>query len=62
MRQDELSDSAIDYILSHLDDDNSHLSKWEESFVSSVTDQWERKRFLTERQKEVLGNIWDKQP
>lgn len=59
MKQEELTDSAIDYILEHIDD--SRLTKWEQSFVESVSDQWRRSRHLSDRQKEVLGNIWDKQ-
>ena len=60
MKQEELTDQAIDYILSGLELDR--LSAWEQSFVESISDQWTRNRRLSERQKEVLGNIWDKQP
>lgn len=59
MRQEELTDQAINYILDGLDDAN--LSAWERSFVDSVSDQWTRSRRLSERQKEILGQIWDKQ-
>lgn len=60
MKPEELTDQAIDYILSGIDTDR--LSSWERSFVESVSDQWTRNRRLSDRQKEVLGNIWDKQP
>lgn len=65
MKIEELTDSAIDYILKELADrieGEAKLTKWEESFVQSVIDQWERVRRLSERQKEILGGIWDKQP
>ena len=60
MRQEELIDKAIDYMLGAIELDR--LSVWEQSFVESISDQWTRDRRLSERQKEVLGNIWDKQP
>jgi hypothetical protein len=60
MKQEELTDQAIDYIVSGINVD--HLSAWELSFYESVSDQWHRNRRLSDRQKEVLGNIWDKQP
>lgn len=60
MTADEMTDEAISYILNNIDD--SRLTKWEEDFVSSVSDQWDRRRALSERQKEVLGRIWEKQP
>ena len=37
------------------------LSKWEEAFIESVNSQWTHCRRLSERQKEILGIIWDKQ-
>src|SRR5690348_17238782 len=60
VKQEELTDQAIDYILEGINIDR--LSDWEQSFVESISDQWTRNRRLTDRQKEVLGNIWDKQP
>ena len=59
MKQEELTDKAIDYILEGIDTDR--LTDWEQSFVESVSDQWQRNRHLSDRQKEILGNIWDKQ-
>jgi hypothetical protein len=59
MKPEELTNDAIDYILDNLIDER-RLTAWEKSFVESVNDQWERNRRLSERQKEILGNIWDK--
>lgn len=59
MELSELTDKAIDYILDGID--TGRLSSWEQSFVESVSDQWARNRKLSDRQKEILGNIWDKQ-
>ena len=60
MKLEELTDKAIDYILGAIDTDR--LSQWENSFIESISDQWTRNRRLSDRQKEVLGNIWDRQP
>jgi hypothetical protein len=62
MELSELTDKAIEYILDELKDSNSpKLTDWERNqFIPSVTDQWERKRWLSDRQKETLGRIWDK--
>jgi len=64
MDLNELSDKAIDCILDELKDQlfgEAKLTTWEKSFVESVTDQWARKRWLSDKQKETLGKIWDKQ-
>ena len=60
MKPDELTEDAIDYIYSHVD--HSLLTAWEYEFVESTQDQWVRNRSLSDRQKEILGKIWDKQP
>jgi hypothetical protein len=55
----EMTEKAIDYIFEHIEHDP--LSKWEAGFVMSVADQWHRSRRLSDKQKEILGQIWDKQ-
>lgn len=60
MRLEELTDKAIDYIMDGMLTD--HLSDWEKNFFESVSEQWTRNRKLSDKQKEILGNIWDKQP
>jgi hypothetical protein len=59
MKLQELTDQAIDYIINGIDTDQ--LTDWEQSFIESVSDQWLRNRRLSDKQKEVLGKIWDKQ-
>lgn len=65
MEQSELTDKAIDYIVEELCDemakDRPNLNKWERDFVISIEEQWRRNRSLSEKQKETLGKIWDKQ-
>jgi hypothetical protein len=58
MEMSELTDKAIDYILDGLE--NASLTKWELNFYESIKDQWIRNRRLSDRQKEILGQIWDK--
>jgi len=60
MRIEELTDEAIQYIFDNYEP--IHLTKWELSFIESVEDQWKKRRRLSDRQKEILGQIWDRQP
>jgi hypothetical protein len=45
-------------MLQDLEIPNKKLTKWEESFVESITDQWERQMNLTDRQFEILEQIY----
>ena len=60
MKSEELTDKAVDFIIDGMNTD--FLSEWENGFFESVSEQWQRARRLSEKQKEILGNIWDKQP
>lgn len=60
MRQEEMTNTGVDYIIAGMNTD--YLTEWEKSFFESVSEQWEKHRKLSEKQKEVLGRIWDKQP
>ena len=60
MKPEELTESAIDHIMENME--LASMSEWEISFYESVSDQWTRFRRLSDRQKEILGKIWDKQP
>jgi hypothetical protein len=64
MELSELTEKAIDYIVDGLCDELAHdrpkLSKWESDFVISIEEQWRKKRWLSDKQKEILGRIWDK--
>ena len=60
MNHEELTDEAIDYILEGIQTDR--LNDWERNFVESIGDQWQRNRRLSDKQKEVLGKLWDRQP
>lgn len=60
MNLSELDDTAIEYILNNMD--ASHLNQWEQGFLISITERWDRIKHLTPDQKLCLGRIWDKQP
>ena len=59
MEQSELTDKAIDYILDGLANE-MRMTEWEKNFIESITDQWTSRRSLSEKQKDVLGKLWDK--
>ena len=59
MDQSELTDKAIDYILDGLANEK-RMTEWEKNFIESVTDQWTSRRSLSDKQKDVLGKIWDR--
>jgi hypothetical protein len=40
-------------------DHGRDLSKWEEQFIESISDQFDRTHRLSERQIEVLERIWE---
>ena len=64
MELSEFTDKAIDYIIDgccdELAKDRPRLNEWERNFIISVEDQWSKKRWLSDKQKESLGKIWDK--
>lgn len=41
-----------------INDEGRGLSPWETSFMESVTEQWERSKFLTDRQQEIIERIY----
>ena len=36
----------------------NRLSDWERNFIESVSDQWDRKHWLSDRQEEILERIY----
>ena len=59
VRLDELTDSAVDYIINNIDEDA--LGEWEQAFFRSVADRWQATRQLSEKQRLKLGEVWDRQ-
>jgi hypothetical protein len=64
MELSEITEKAIDYMVEALCDelaqDKPKLSEWERNFIISIEEQWRNRRSLSDKQKEVLGKIWDK--
>jgi hypothetical protein len=48
---------TISTILQDLEIPAKELTKWEQSFIESITDQWETKGDLSDRQYEILVRI-----
>ena len=45
---------VIDICLDEID----RLTKWEQGFIASLSDQWEQRHRLSDRQKEILERIY----
>lgn len=65
MELNEITDKALDYMMPDLESrvavDDPKLSEWEkEQFLPSVIEQWHRKRWMSDKQKQIIGRIWDK--
>lgn len=56
------SKGELDKLTQHMIDSVNYegeaLTDWEEDFMESITDQWDRKKSLSDRQKEVLERIY----
>ncbi len=50
--------TATKRMLNELEAPSKPLTKWEESFLASVTDQYECSGSLSERQFEILEHLW----
>lgn len=60
--QGEEKRKQIAYVLSQCEDYTERLSEWERNFVESVTEQFERRGSLSEKQEDVLEKIYCKLP
>ena len=48
----------LEYMLDACENEARGLSKWEQSFLESVRDQFDHTRSLSEKQKEILERIY----
>jgi len=46
------------HMLELLESPSKELTKWEENFIESVTDQYQTKQWLSDRQLEILEKIY----
>ena len=47
------------HMLEALETANKKLTKWEEDFIESITEQYKTRGFMTDRQAEILKRIYD---
>lgn len=53
----------IEYFIEKINSEARGLSKWQSDFMDSITEQWNERHSLSERQVEVLERIYaDKTP
>ena len=55
---DDKQRELVTHMLHELEAPVRDLTKWEEDFVTSVTDQFERRGSLSDRQIEILERIY----
>ncbi len=55
---DTLDPRRIGEVIDACIDNLDLLTKWEQGFIESISEQWERKHSLTELQKEHLESIY----
>jgi len=58
LTNDEISTITIQ--LSVVEEDTEKLTEWEARFVESVSDQFHRNQFLSEKQRNLLRMIYEK--
>lgn len=49
---------VIENWINTVQEEGRNLSKWEQDFMESIQDQWERRKFITDRQEEILERIY----
>jgi hypothetical protein len=52
------SKDVIDGWIDAVNNEGHDLTNWEVGFMESITEQFERDRFLTDRQEEILERIY----
>jgi len=55
--------TVIEYWLDKISTEGKGLTKWEENFIESIKEQFEKRGTLSDRQEEILEKIYtDKAP
>ena len=55
---DTLDPERIGEVIEACSDNTDRLTDWEVWFVESVSDQWDRRHWLSDKQKEILERIY----
>lgn len=54
---------VIEHWIKSINEDGINLSKWEEDFMESITEQFERSKRVSDKQEEIIERIYtDKVP
>lgn len=54
---------VIAHWISHINDHGVNLTKWELDFMESITEQFEKRNSISDKQEEILERIYtDKTP
>lgn len=57
------SPEVIEDWINRINEEGVNLSKWEEDFVDSITDQWNARKSISAKQEDILERIYtDKVP
>ena len=48
----------IEHWLTTIKDEGRNLTKWEEDFVDNIMDQWSQRRFISDKQEDILERIY----
>ena len=55
---DNEKQNLVKHMLGELETPKRELTKWEDDFIGSITEQFERQGSLSERQVEILERIY----
>jgi hypothetical protein len=55
---DTLDPDRIGEVLEACEDNADRLTSWERNFLDSVSEQWEGRHWLSERQREILEKLY----
>jgi hypothetical protein len=53
-----LDPNRIGEVISACADNTERLTDWECQFIEDISDQWDRRQWLSDKQKEILERIY----
>lgn len=57
---DNIIQEALDDCFNAITTRNCPFTDWEKEFLESVSEQWDERQRLSEKQRDTLKDIWDK--
>ena len=55
---DTLDPSRLGEVIEACTENTDRLTDWERQFIESVSDQWDRRHSLSDKQREILERIY----